>query len=417
MNINGQTLGLRRMGPADAASQPGIGCRNGGACLCLALSLCLSAPALGQESETNTAPVTPAINILHCGPFDLFPKVAAGVTYDDNIFIRDTNPQSDLVWLLSPGFELAAGDYNEREISFASIKYAPAFVLFTDHSVNDAIDHDASLQAQWHPARVNLGLQQRIGIYSGSLVEAGNRVDRRLYDTELKATSEISPKTGLEFVGTQSINDYESFNSFNEWTAAGWLNYSLTEKTHAGAGVTAGFVDNLKGANQTYQQGLVRMTYQVAGKVDLRGSAGAEMRQFEDDPRDRLDGIFSLGLTYHPLERTEIKLDAFRRTQSSVALTDQDYTITSLSAGLRQGFLAKYAATLDGGYNHLDYLARTTSIDATRIDDYFFVRLGLQWQATDRALAGVYYQYRKNDSNDAFSFENNQLGVNASYRF
>jgi hypothetical protein len=100
-----------------------------------------------------------------------------------------------------------------------------------------------------------------------------------------------------------------------------------------------------------------------------------------------------------------------------VALTDQDYTITSLSAGLRQGFLAKYAATLDGGYNHLDYLARTTSIDATRIDDYFFVRLGLQWQATDRALAGVYYQYRKNDSNDAFSFENNQLGVNASYRF
>lgn len=366
----------------------------------------------------NKPPADSSLNILHYGPFDVFPQIRAGMTYDDNIYIRPTGKQSDVIWTLSPGVVLGAGDYSQKEENFAIIEYDPAFILFTRRGRNNAIDHDAKLDLQWHPANWTIGLQQGFQAYSGSVVDVGNRVDRKIYTTGLQVKYEISPKTSAELVGSQSINNYNSFNSFQEWTAGGWLDYWITPKIRLGAGVTAGFVDIQNSVNQTYQQGLLRASYSMTEKVGVRASAGVEVREFQGGYNSKLNGVFSLGATYRPLESTQVLLDTYRRNQASVVLQDQSYTTTGLSATLQQTFLEKYTASLSGGYDHLKYFATSATAAANRADNYYFVRVGVDWNATEKFTVGTFYQYRKNTSSTPnFRFSNNQMGLNASYQF
>src|SRR5690349_7340121 len=64
-------------------------------------------------------------NTLRYGPWSVLPRVRGGVTYDDNIYIQQNNKQRDVIWSLSPGLTLGAGDYREREGSSVLIDYAP----------------------------------------------------------------------------------------------------------------------------------------------------------------------------------------------------------------------------------------------------------------------------------------------------
>jgi hypothetical protein len=88
--------------------------------------------------------------------------------------------------------------------------------------------------------------------------------------------------------------------------------------------------------DQTYVQILARLTYSLTELVDLRASAGGELREFRSEQKDRLNPVFTLGATYRPLPNTSIFLDAYRRSQASAVATDQNYTTTGFSASVRQ---------------------------------------------------------------------------------
>jgi len=133
---------------------------------------------------------------------------------------------------------------------------------------------------------------------------------------------------------------------------------------------------------------------------------------------DRLNGVFSIGGSYKPLQFTEVLLDAYRRDQNSIVLTDQNYTTTGFALGVRQAFLVNYAASLTGGFDHLTYHPTDPTVTATRKDDYFFARAAVDWRARDRLTAGISYLYRKNNSSTGvFSFDNHQIGLNLAYQF
>ncbi len=351
------------------------------------------------------------------GPWNIFPRIRGSVTYDDNIYIQSTNKHADVVWTLSPGLLLGAGDYRQREGSSAVIDYAPIFNIFTTRSRNNSIDHDGRLRAEWKPGKWSVALQQLFQNSAGPVLDVGNRVNRSIYTTGLSLTYEISPKTSIELSGTQVITDYDTVSSFNEWNAGAFADYALTPKIKIGAGINAGFADIQNASNQRYQQGLVRAVYFATEKVDLRGSAGVEIREFQSGQKDRLNGVFSVGGTYKPLQFTDLLLDAYRRDQNSVVLADQNYTTTGIALGVRQEFLVKYSATLSGGFDHLNYHPANPTITSTRKDDYYFVRAGVDWRAMDRLTAGASYLYRKNHSTGNYNFDNHQIGLNLAYQF
>jgi hypothetical protein len=71
-----------------------------------------------------------------------------------------------------------------------------------------------------------------------------------------------------------------------------------------------------------------------------------------------------------------------------------------------------------GSYDNADYQAATTTTVATRSDDYYSVRVGMDVAIRERWTAGVFYQYRKDTSNDpSFNFNNNQVGFQTSWGF
>ena len=377
------------------------------------------AMAAGQAQQA--APPEPGAEPripLRYGQFDFFPRINTGVMYDDNIYIQERDKTADVIWNISPGLRAATGDYDKKEASFFQVDYAPTFLLFWKESRNNTVDHEAKLDFDWRPSKFLVALHQSVADTSGSVVDVGNRVDRQVYLTSLLVQYEISPKTSVSVEGTQAINHYEDVQSFNEWTVAGWLDYLLTPKVRVGAGVTGGWVNNDQSVNQTYQQALGRVAYSLTAKTDLHASAGVEVRQFDDGRDDRFNGVFTLGGTYKPREQTEITVEAHRRTLSSAVLVDQSYTATGLNGTLRQQFLAKYAASLTTGYDHVEYFATRQGVNSDRSDDFFNVRVGVEMGVTDRLDVGCFYQYRQNISNtSAFEFDNHQFGLQAAYRF
>ena len=360
---------------------------------------------------------------LRYGAVDVFPFARAGVVYDDNIYITEKKKQDDVIWSLTPGLLLASGDYRQKEENFAAVQYAPTFLLFSEQNNNNAVDHDAQGRVQFHPGNWTLQLYQGFQRYSGAVADVGQRVSRSIYTTEGSVRYEFSPKTSMELRGRQSIIDYAETDSnpvsgYNQWEAGAFVDYWVTPKFRVGPGLNFGWVDVPQGANQSYQQLLVRASYSATEKVEFNGSIGAEVREFQGDQDNRWNAVFSIGVAYRPLESTSVSLDAFRRDETSVALLNQNYTLTGFAASIRQNFAVLYTASLTGGYYNAAYHSTVQGVSAPRKDDHFYIRTGVDWNATGRFTVGAFYQFRNNDSSAAgYSFKNNQVGLTASYRF
>lgn len=387
-----------------------------------------------QNGDSRVMPLQPnppssEENVLRYGEFDVRPHMKIGGMYDDNIFLDSSSEEDDFLWVFTPGVLLGLGDYREEKENYVYINYEPDFIVYTDNSGLNDVDHDARLKLQRRPGNWTLFLEQDFVTYSGSSVDVGNRVDEMIFTTIGNARYEISPKTSVELGAKQIIDDYDTdipsggMNStnlvvegFNIWEFEGWFDYAVTPKVKVGGGVTGGIADVRGSANQTYEQPKARVTYNLTGKLDLRASAGVEFRQI-DGGKDREDLVASLGASYRPFEATSISFDAFHRNENSVRLVNQNYRSTGFALGLRQDIATIYHLYFGAGYQHLDYYATRSGVAAPRQDDYFYGRLGASWDMTDRMNLGAFYQHRNNDSNTNFDFDNNQIGLTFAYRF
>jgi hypothetical protein len=357
-------------------------------------------------------------NVLQCGPFDIHLNAEASLVYNDNIYLQQTHPVSDLIGTLSPHLAIGAGDYLQKEESWLAIDYSPSFIFFANHSGNDTVDQDGRLNFEWRPACWTFGLKQGYQRNSGPVIEAGARLSRSIYDTNIYIKYDLSPKTTFELDGDQSVNDYEQpAFSFNLWTTSGWMDYWVTPKIRLGFGATGAFLDIAQNPNQTYQQGLLRAEYDVTENAAIRGSAGGELREFQSRRKNRFNGVFSLGGTYQPCENTTLLLDAYRRDESSLIAIEENYTVTGFSAGICQLIADKYALTLTGGFDHSNYYTTTPGGSVDSSYNYVFVRSGIDWHMSDEFTLGLFYQFQENISSGTSAFTNNLTGFNLAYHF
>ena len=357
-------------------------------------------------------------NAVQWGPFDLHLNVLASVVYNDNIYIQSIRKTSDLIWTVSPDLILGAGDYLQKEENWLTVDYSPSFIHFTDHDGNDAIDQDARLNFEWRPASWTFGVKQAYQQLSGPVVEVGDRVNRSIYDTGFYIQYNLSSKTSFELDGNQTVDDYDTpLFSYRVWTIAGWMDYWITPKIRLGAGMTGGFVNIDENPAQTYEQLLLRAEYDVSENIEIRGSLGAELREFKSQKGNRLNGIFSFGTTYRLGEDTTFSADAYRRTESSLVATDQNYMVTGTSAGIRQLFNEQYAIDLTVGFDHSDYYATALNVNTNDSYDYFFIRAGVDYQIASSFTAGLFYQYQESRSSQINAFNNNVTGLTLAYHF
>jgi hypothetical protein len=73
--------------------------------------------------------------------FELTPSISVSETYDDNIFLTETNKVSDYMTVATPGIALSL----LREHTSLSVNYTPSFVWYADRTDLDTVRHSAGL--------------------------------------------------------------------------------------------------------------------------------------------------------------------------------------------------------------------------------------------------------------------------------
>ena len=355
---------------------------------------------------------------LRLGPFDFRPQVTGGVTYDDNITLVATNTDklSDYIWTITPQLSAVADNTMDGYGTLLTLDYSPSFIFFSQHTANDTVDQHASLAGSWVMSKLSLGLKQRFDQTETGLIEVGERLRQRQYTTEVNSKYKLGEKTSIELNPRLTISETESLIGYTEWAADGFVNRQVTSKITGSLGGSAGYID-VEGDSQVYERPLARFRYALTGKVELEASAGAEWREFHHDRSTTLTPVFGIGAAYHPFEGTTLTLEARRRDEISGALTNQDYTTTSVSLGVRQRVFDRLHLSFTGSYDNRDYHSVDPAFPAVRRDDIYTLRAELEMSLVRHFTVNVFYQYEKDDTNiPDRRFADNQVGIQGTWK-
>jgi len=275
------------------------------------------------------------------------------------------------------------------------------------------------LLGQYRFSKLVTQIESRYQYLTGPDREVGNFVDRNVFYNALRASYDYSSKTVFDGEFSQTTALYQQYLDQYNYQAKGGMDYRVTDRTRLGLEGYFGFLDVQDSPLQVYQQARVRARYDLTGKVALKASVGIEFREFTSgDLPLRVDPVFSLGAEYRPFEGTLLSINGYRNSIGSTTLTQQNYDATGVQISIEQKILHKFTLGCAVGYENDTYYATSSGVDAGRVDNYFFVRPSLSYTFISWLNAGVFYEYRNNDSNEApSSFYNNRVGAEFALQF
>ncbi len=82
-------------------------------------------------------PLLYALGNIRMGPWEIHPYINIEETYDDNIYLEDSNEKDDWIITISPGLRIN-GELREHEFA---IEYRAEFLDYSDYKSNDTDKH------------------------------------------------------------------------------------------------------------------------------------------------------------------------------------------------------------------------------------------------------------------------------------
>lgn len=354
--------------------------------------------------------------------------------YDDNIFLTHSNRKDGVYFAIEPGITLGFGDIVGRQENYIRFDYAPSVFLFTNDSDANALQQLFRIEGQYRIARLAISLSQDIQILQGANLnatsstspgtpainlDAGGQTSVNVYSTHLNLAYDLTGKTSLSGGVLFDAHQYEDLISSESISGNLFVNFNYSPKLLIGFGGHVGYnwVSD-DSPNQTFEQVNARVNYQATGKLNLSASGGVEFRQFDGARGGYTAPVYDVGLTYQPFDSTNVTLRGSSRTQNSAVFLAQDFSATSITAGITQRFFQRVYVGVSAGYENDEYFGTEKGISAPRSDNYFFVQPAVDVTVTRFLSAGVYYLHRNNDSSvPSFGFYDNQVGLRASLTF
>lgn len=346
--------------------------------------------------------------------------VEARAIYDDNIFLsRPGREESDFVFLLTPSITYRRGDTATRHGSYITANYTASGSLFTDHSEENSLDHSFRFDAQKRFGKLALGADGKYQRLSGATVELSDRVDRDEAGARLRARYDLSSKTSLEASGTWSTVRYRegTLEDYDEWVAETYVGYQVTGRTRVAAGGAVGQLDVEGQKGQDYTRALVKVTTEPSGKLTLDAKAGMEWRNTEAGSQDT--PVFNVTAEYRPTARTSVSGAIYRDVSASGSLEGENVTRTGGSVRLQQKIGSALTASVETGYEQLEYDATEAGApESRREDEYFFIRPSLRYELREGRRLELYYSHRRDNSTiNLYDFDADQVGLSFAYDF
>jgi hypothetical protein len=386
----------------------------------------------------------PKSGMMRLGGFELFPSAWSSLVYDDNITLQNgPREKSDVIWRLAPGVTVMGGNPGveippgttfagwrsrprQPDIAFAGqpakmllLNCVPTFRFYNENDQYNAIDQLAEFTGVYSFARLILALDQDYVKSQETSFDVVAFVTSQIFTTRLTSLYELNDRMSVEVNGRYRNTSYDDprYTDSRQWENQNWLNRQLTGKINVGLGVTLGYWDVERSGSQTYEQAEVRAIYRFAEKMDLTAAVGGNWQQYSGGVPTTWYPIFRIAARYRPVEATEFQVEAHQFQQVSASALAQNYNTIGFSGSVRRRLIDKWFATAGGGYGIADYYATLPGIPPAASSTYYSVRVGVDYEFTERWTAGAFYQFQSNASDVLNSYTDNQVGVRGTWQF
>ena len=360
----------------------------------------------GEEAAENWWRVVPLLN--------------AGVLYDDNIFISNTDRKGDVIFNIGAGLSIELGDYRTLEENYLLLEYIASGYFFSKYSDQNSFGQNASLLGQYRFNQLAVQAESQYQYINGAQRQVGGFTTRNILYNDLRFIYDVSEKTTVDLELSQDSNIYNSpYNSSYYYYATAGLDYLILPKIRIGLEGVAGFVDAQNNPDQTYQIVNARATYDLSGKVAIKATGGVQFTQYQSggEPMN-VSPVWSLGGEYLPFPNTAISLVTYRNFQVSPSLNNQNYWATGVELGVTQTIAQKFQVGVAGGYENDTYVSNERNVDADRVDNFFFIQPEISYNFLKYLTATIFYQHRFNDSTQQVdTWYDNQVGFELSASF
>lgn len=356
------------------------------------------------------------------GPLELHPGLTAEVIYDDNIFLEESDEESDLITRLVPllGITLRPPRVGTRRIRL-SVTYAPGINLFGDNASEDFVSHDVLATLVYDPpGGLLFTLTERFlhtSEPSSSEEQSATgeaRLPRHQNDVGFGVAYSISSRSEIEllFARTDHVFDREFNDNLNrnENTITLTVFRRFLPKTSALVAYSFKYTDFVDlepdELNKDNHQHAVRvgLRFDPTAKVSGRLTVGYAIKIFADDTLpngqsfDDKEHIFTTAteLTWQARRRTQVILLVSRDFRESSTRGASSFNRTLVELGLEQRFpfADALSAALRGSYERDDF----NTID--RQDDIFRAEVHLRYRVFAWLSVGGGYEFVTKSSDD-----------------
>jgi Uncharacterized protein conserved in bacteria (DUF2320). len=340
-----------------------------------------------------------------------------GVTYDDNIYLTNKNKKDSFINTTRVGVNYVG------QIPNSSLKLDAGAVggyhFYTEDNDKNAYA-DAAANVELYNDNFTLGDKFLFTSdpANSELTQRAKRLNNNAY------VSYVTSKEKMFGVGVK-ISDvfdryfkakWEALNR-NRVNLGAALYYNMSSKTSFLAEYTFTDIDYKVNNDNNSNGGTVALGVegQIAPKVKGTAKATYTYRNYKHDLagyKNYADLFgYDVALSWQPTTRNEIRLSGDRTFDETVYTNNRYFISTGINLYASQKIKDKFTIALTLGYDNLAYETRVYGIK--RSDDVYRIKPEVNYQFKEWLSAGVWYQYRKRNSNlsDELDYANNKAGV------
>lgn len=374
------------------------------------------------------------------GPLRVFPRIEAGLLYDDNVFASDTGELDDVTFRLEPSVDLA-GEFGIYRLNVAADLEHVEFAQFEDESrtnlhldsdfaaeivrdlnarlhLNYDIDHEDrgdpnSLRSSVEPVKLEeldfggeierrarrllAGLEAAIRSLDfnnvpriDGTIENNNDRDRDFVLVGGKLGYEFSPGYSLLLRGNydqvdfeRPVDDFGFDRDSKTWRVTGGLTFELARLLIGD--VFVGYID------RDYD--------------DVRFKAIKEP-------------LIGAGLTWSPTGLTDVRVTASRTIEETIFGGFQAYVFTNVGVRVEHELTRQIVLSAGLRYGKFDFVRNRVSVDPPRDDDNVGISTGVRYALNQRFYARAGYEWAHRSSTAAASdYSRNRLQAAVGFQF
>jgi len=342
---------------------------------------------------------------------ELFVTGAVGFQYDDNIFLRTSNPAGDYVTTLSPGIDLP---FSSDSITKGDLAFNEALAYYSNHSSQDSHLGNAKLTTSYDDDKIKASFDAsfaQLAQNSPTVVSYSTLIrsdtTSAAANAEMKFTEKSSASVGATFGRT--TYGIASFTGQDVIAVPFFYFYEVTPKVDMSLRYEYRYTDLLKSnADNTDNSVAVGARGEFTPKLSGNFNIGAVQRNFRQGGRVNLLN-FDSALTYTYSPKTLVQL-GIARDFNSVA-TGSTVRTSSINLGVTSKFTESFSANIAASYMMTDYYS------VNRSDKYWDGTAELKYQFNTHASLAAGYSHRMNSSSSPVGFSDNVFNVVASFRF